>query len=139
MKSDSLKELKVENKKRKVRKKIKFKKMLVNLGSVENKSVGKEFNRCVEYLNSVGAYEVLEYMEELKKQAKENIKAQKVTTTTNIDLNKSQYFQVTFTPETVQIDSAKVKAIPNWEEKFGKKKDAYYSVTGVKTKKVASK
>jgi hypothetical protein len=125
--------------KKKSEEKIMFKKMLVNLEKVENKSIGKEFNRCVEYLNSVGAYEVLEYMEELKKQAKENIKAQKVTTTTDIDLNKSQYFQVTFTPETIQIDSAKVKAIPNWEEKFGKKKDAYYSVTGVKTKKVASK
>lgn len=116
-----------------------FKKMLVNLKKVENKSIGKEFNRCVEYLNSVGAYEVLEYMEELKKQAKENIQAQGITTTTDIDLNKSQFFQVTFTKESTQIDSAKVKAIPNWEEKFGKKKDAYYSVTGVKTKKVASK
>lgn len=116
-----------------------FKKMLVNLGKVENKSIGKEFNRCVEYLNSVGAYDVLEYMEALKKQAKENIKAQGITTTTDIELNKSQFFQVTFTKEGVQIDNEKVKAVPNWEEKFGKKKNAYYSVTGIKTKTVASK
>jgi hypothetical protein len=135
MKSDNLEKLKVENKKNEKVELIMFKKMLVNLGKVENKSIGKEFNRCVEYLNSVGAYEVLEYMEELKKQAKENIQAQGITTTTDIDLNKSQFFQVTFTKESIQIDSAKVKAIPNWEEKFGKKKSAYYSVTGIKTKK----
>ena len=116
-----------------------FKKMLVNLKKVENKSIGREFNRCVEYLNSVGAYEVLEYMEELKKQAKENIQTQGIIETIDIDLNKNQYFQVTFTKESVQIDSAKVKAIPNWEEKFGKKKGSYYSVTGIKTKRVASK
>lgn len=116
-----------------------FKKMLVNLKKVENKSIGKEYNRCLEYLNSVGAYEVLEYMEELKKQAKENIQAQGITKTTDIELNKNQYFQITFTKESTQIDTNKVKAFPNWEEKFGRKKDGYYSVTGVKTKKVTSK
>lgn len=137
--TDNLKKLKVEKFLKGKVEKIMFKKMLVNLKKVENKSIGKEYNRCLEYLNSVGAYEVLEYMEELKKQAKENIQIQGITKTTDIELNKNQYFQITFTKESIQIDTNKVKAFPNWEEKFGRKKDGYYSVTGVKTKKVTSK
>lgn len=92
--------------------------MYKNLAKVENENLDKEIVKVYKQLQEIK--ELQDYYKQLTEEKKKRCKLEK---TEEFTVGKDM-IQVVYKSSSIQIDTEKVKAIPNWQKKFGKEKQA---------------